>query len=248
MVLIALTTYLKRRPAARTLVVILGGLALLASPVLWWTSSSFLWFWLTVPMVVFWLGGLMASDEFEIDLPAAKETRQREAAEARVETAPRPATPEEMLELNAKRLSEYYVINQAQVRSGFRWAILVMLGGFATLVTGVSLFYFRAENPNNLLTGLSVAAGIVTDLVGGLFLYLNAQTQQLSLWYADRLGKTQQVMLAIRLVDSHEDAADRAKARDRVIDNLLRAAAQPDLLVGKVPAPPAAARKRPKPD
>lgn len=229
--IVAMTTYLKQRPILRHSVVAAGGAALIGCAIAVSSTKYFVVFiFASFPTFVFWLGGLLAGDEFEIEYGSGSaETKQRIEAEVRVEKAAGKASPQERLDLDAKRLSEYYVINQAQAKSGFRWAIIVMLVGLATIIGGVWLFYLRGPSPNMPLTALSISAGIITDAISGLFLYLNNTTQQLSLRYYDRLVRTQQLSLSIRLSERHETEADRVSTRNKIIDQLLLMAGQPDV-------------------
>jgi hypothetical protein len=48
----------------------------------------------------------------------AQASKERQIAEKKFEES---NTPEDALNLDLKRLDEYYVINQAQARSSFRW-------------------------------------------------------------------------------------------------------------------------------
>jgi hypothetical protein len=128
--------------------------------------------------------------------------------------------PFEWLELDSKRLSAYYAINQSQARGSFRWAVFAMFCGFATIIVGVWVFYLR-DTPDSFLTSLSTATGLVINLVSGLFLYLHNRTQRRSLLYYGQLIRIQQMGLAIRLAETQPTDSDRVAARTRIIDELL---------------------------
>ncbi len=134
-------------------------------------------------------------------------------------------TPQDALKLDLSRLNEYYVISQTQARSSFRWAVVAMFFGFGTIITGIWIFYFQKENHNTFVASLSTAAGVVVNFVSALFLYLYSKTQDRSLFYFEQLSRLQQLSIAIRLVDSHIDPQEQQKARNLVIRELVKRAA-----------------------
>jgi hypothetical protein len=155
---------------------------------------------------------------FRLIFPAAQASNERREAEKQFEQS---NTPEDALKLDLTRLNEYYVINQNQARSSFRWAIISMFIGFGTIIFGIWLFYFRATAPDKFMAGLSTAAGCVVNLISCLFLYLHSKTQERSLYYYEQLAGLQKLLLAIRLVDAHKDEATQKDARNLVIRELL---------------------------
>lgn len=146
------------------------------------------------------------------------EIEERREAEEQIGTSKDPYAT---LELDSKRLNEYYAINQAQAKGSFRWAVFAMFCGLATIIGGIWLFYLRTAVPDTFMASLSTAAGLVINAVSGLYLYLHNRTQQRSLLYYGQLVRLQQLGLSIRLAESHDDAPERAKARNRVIDEIL---------------------------
>jgi hypothetical protein len=161
----------------------------------------------------------VSGPSFELVFPAARASAERQGAEQQFE---KTQTPEDALNLDFKRLSEYYTINQSQARSSFRWAKFSMLGGFATIIFGIWLFYFRPTQPDEfMLSALSAATGCVIDIVSGLFLRLHSQTQDRALHYFEPLARLQRLSLAMRLVDAHQESSEKTLARNSVIRELL---------------------------
>jgi hypothetical protein len=160
----------------------------------------------------------VSGPSFQLVFPAAKASAEREIAEKQFDES---KTPEDALNLDFKRLSEYYAINQSQARSSFRWAKFSMLVGFATIIAGVWLFYFRPTQPDKFMSTISAATGCVINLVSGLFLRLHSQTQNRALHYYEPLARLQRLSLAIRLVDAHQDPSEQTQARNLVIQELL---------------------------
>jgi hypothetical protein len=160
----------------------------------------------------------VSGPSFELVFPAAQASAERQIAEKQFEKS---QTPEDALNLDFKRLSEYYAINQAQARSSFRWAKFSMFVGFATIIAGVWLFYFRVGQPDKFMVTLSAATGCVINLVSGLFLNLHSKTQDRALSYYEPLARLQRLSMAMRLVEAHQDAGEQAQARNLVIQELL---------------------------
>jgi hypothetical protein len=217
--------FLRVHPVWRTGVAVLGVLSLV------FLVANFV---VTVPGVPkgSWLVSLLitptllwmatvSGPSFELVFPAAKASAERQVAEQQFE---KTQTPEDALNLDFKRLSEYYAINQSQARSSFRWAKFSMLGGFATIIVGIWLFYFRPTQPDKFMSTLSAATGCVINIVSGLFLRLHSQTQDRALQYFEPLARLQRLSLAMRLVDAHKESSEQTQARNLVIQELLEQA------------------------
>src|ERR1039458_3221543 len=160
----------------------------------------------------------ISGPHFEVTFPQRQAAEEREKAERKFEES---KTVEDALKLDLTKLNEYYVINQSQARSSFRWAVFSMLLGFGTIIGGIWLFYFRGVQPDTFMASLSTAAGCVVNLVSVLFLYLHSKIQARSLHYYDQLCRLQSLSIAIRLVESHEDLNVRQLARNEVIRELV---------------------------
>src|SRR5579859_6092859 len=138
---------------------------------------------------------VVSGPDFELAFPSKDAAKERQLAQAKFEQT---NAPEDALDLDLKRLNEYYRINQDQARSSFRWTIFTMFLGFATIIAGVWIFYFGKPTPDTFMASLSTAAGIVVQLISGLFLYLHSKTQNRSLYYYDQLARLQRISIAIR--------------------------------------------------
>lgn len=170
----------------------------------------------TVPWLL-WIATISGND-FTLLFPSKKAEDEREQAERTFEQT---AAPEDAIDLDMKRLNEYYVINQAQAKSSFKWAVFSMLLGFGTIVIGIWLFYFRNDKPDVFMSSLSTAAGMVVNIVSGLFLYLHNKTQNRALLYYQQLAQVRRVAIAMRLVEAHKDRQAQVEARNLVINYLL---------------------------
>jgi hypothetical protein len=179
------------------------------------TSPTFVFF-LLAPWLL-WLA-TVSGRSFQLVFPAQQAAKERQVAEKQFDES---LAPEDALKLDLSRLNEYYAINQAQARSSFRWAVFSMFVGFATIITGIWLFYFRVTQPDKYMATLSTAAGCVVNLVSGLFLRLHSRTQDRSLHYYEPLARLQKLSIAIRLVEAHTDTEKQTEARNLVIRELI---------------------------
>ena len=160
----------------------------------------------------------VSGNNFKLVFGSSKATAERQQAER---AFAKSSAPEDALTLDMRRLNEYYVINQAQAKSSFLWAITTMIVGFATIIIGVWMFYFRTDKPDVFMTSLSTAAGIVVNIVSGLFIHLHNKTQDRSLHYYQQLAQVQKVATAIRLVEAHKSDHAQVEARNLVIKYLM---------------------------
>lgn len=162
---------------------------------------------------------VVAGREFEVTFPAQDAAKEREKAEEELKDS---KDPNDVLTLDFKRLNEYYIINQNQAKSSFRWAVFAMLFGLTTIIAGIWLFYFKRDVPDTFMASLSTAAGLVVNVVSGLFLYLHHKTQERSLHYYRQLSRVQNIALAMKLAESQPNEDAKAESRNKVIDQLLK--------------------------
>jgi hypothetical protein len=167
------------------------------------------------------LGGLLtglailAGDRFDLTIEPPELEIAKETEEKRNETK----DPYAFLALDSEALHHYYNINQSQARNSFRWAVFAMFCGLGTVLGGIWLFYVR---PDSTLAGfVTTAAGIVINVISGLYLYLHDKTQRQSLYYYAQLARVQYLGLVIRLIESQPDEASKTSARNKAIDRLF---------------------------
>lgn len=214
--------FLRVHPGYRRMVAAFGVVGCIVAVAAWGglkipgLTLGFLPFMIVGPWLLY--VATISGPHFEVTFPQKVAAEQREKAEKQFEQT---KTVEDALKLDLTRLNEYYVINQSQARSSFRWAVFSMLLGFGTIISGIWLFYFRGGQPDTFMASLSTAAGCVVNLVSALFLYLHSKIQARSLHYYDKLSRLQNLSIAIRLVDAHEDTSARREARDTVIRELV---------------------------
>src|SRR6266446_1952659 len=180
--------FLRVRPFWRGLVAVLGVLGCVSAVVAWGGlkipgfTLSFVPLMIVGPWLIY--VATISGPNFTVVFPSRQAAQEREKAEKKFEES---QTVEDALKLDFTRLNEYYVINQSQARSSFRWAVFSMLLGFGTIIGGIWLFYLRGDQPNTFMASLSTAAGLVVNLLSALFLNLHSKTQDRSLHYYEQL-------------------------------------------------------------
>src|SRR5690349_11969523 len=89
-------------------------------------------FFLAGGVNLLWLA-VISGPSFYVYIREARATDERIEAEEKFKASPDTYAA---LDLDAKRLNEYYTINQSQARSSFRWAIFSMVVGLGTIIAG----------------------------------------------------------------------------------------------------------------
>jgi hypothetical protein len=171
---------------------------------------------MTLTPELLWAAAVSGPD-FEVVFPTKVAAKERQLAQEKFDVS---KAPEDALDLDLKSLTEYYRINQDQARSTFRWAIICILLGFGTIVAGVWIFYF-GKYPDSTLASLSLAAGIVSEFISGILIFLHSKTQDRSLYYHQQLAGLQRVAIAIRLAEAHKDPGQEQVARNLLIGELI---------------------------
>lgn len=132
--------------------------------------------------------------------------------------------PLSVLEIDTNRLAEYYDINQKQAKASFNWAIFAMVLGLLTIMAGIWLYYYEDGKGSGtvLITSLTTCAGIITNFISGLFIYLHNETQKRSLIYYSNLIKNQQMELSIVVANEVNGEAEKNEIKKEIIKELCR--------------------------
>jgi len=217
--------YLKGKTFLRTVIFISGLLSLILAIVVYLNLLPMPSVQLAGKIGFFITGGLLlwmavvSGSNFRVYIREDQATRERITAEEQFENSPNPSAA---LELDTKRLNEYYTINQGQARSSFRWAVFAMLSGLGTIIAGIWFFYLRQGLQDTFMTSLSTAAGLVVNAISGLFLYMHNKTKEQSVYYYDRLVRLQHISIAIQLAGTHGSEKAREDSTNKVIEYLLQ--------------------------
>ncbi|CAN5374315.1 hypothetical protein BH11ARM1_BH11ARM1_07060 [soil metagenome] len=129
---------------------------------------------------------------------------------------------EDAVSLEEARLESYYEINQAQSKSIFKWAIGMMVVGSGTILTGIWIFYFKDSRGDLFMSGLSAAAGIVTNLISVVFLTMHHKTQDRALEYYRELTQVRRIQLALQIAANRLEGTDQTNVTKTIILTLLK--------------------------
>ena len=227
-ILFAITNTLKNSKWLRVVIGILGLISLLIGLLLFLTPEGFLGRF-DYPFLVsgstLTLGFILSSSIFELTLENDLSVNaEKERVEAEVKYEQDTTNPFSFLEVDTKRLNEYYIINQNQARNSFRWAVFAMFTGLLTITFGIWFFYLGKNTPqekNTLLASLTTIAGVIVNIVSGLYIYLHNKSQKRSLLYYNQLIRNQQLGLSIRLAESLETKEEKSLSKSKIINQLL---------------------------
>lgn len=228
-ILFAITSTLKNNKWLRILIGLLGIIFLLLGVLFFFNGGSYLFDKLNYPILivgsVLTLSFILSASLFELTLEndlSANAEKEREQAEVKYEQD--TTNPFSFLEVDTKRLNEYYIINQNQARNSFRWAVFAMFTGLLTITFGIWFFYLGKNTPeekNTLLASLTTIAGVIVNIVSGLYIYLHNKSQKRSLLYYNQLIRNQQLGLSIRLAESLDTNQEKSAAKSKIIAQLL---------------------------
>jgi hypothetical protein len=221
LLIVGIVNYLRDKKTLRTICGIVGLLSLGVGVLAYLTPDWYLGK-MSPPLLIggfaIFFAAILSGNNFSIYVGELREVQERKEAEKHLSGSKDPFSS---LDLDVKRLNEYYAINQSQARGSFMWAIFSMICGFITIIAGIWVFYIKKDTPDAFLTSLSTAGGLVINIISGTFLYLHNKTQKRSLFYYGQLVRIQQVGLAIRLSETHILEEEKLKAKNKIIDDLL---------------------------
>lgn len=113
--------------------------------------------------------------------------------------------PEKILpvwDLANNTLQKYYNKNLSQINSIYRLSIVVMVMGFALIVSIlIATIYFKIDVK---LDSIGIIAGIITEFIGATFLFIYKSTVNQALQHSKSLEKINNVGMSIKIVESIE--------------------------------------------
>jgi nitrate reductase gamma subunit len=121
----------------------------------------------------------------------------------------KPEDPAAAWEVASNQLQEYLKINLKQIQSIYQLSITVMLIGFALIVTSIALAMLQPEeNSPALVAGIG---GVVTEFIGGTFLFVYRSALEQSRHYIQTLDKTSSVGVALKILEGIEKRGEPLK-------------------------------------
>lgn len=150
----------------------------------------------------------------------ATTTRRVEAAERLAATEPQKTKP--AWDVARITLEAYFKRNLRQIDAIFVLSAVVIIAGFALMSWGVML----ALRTSNLNAGALVAvAGLLTQFIGGTFIVIYRSAIAQAIGYIPTLERINSVGMAMQILDTLNDEADRAlssKTKAELVKLLIR--------------------------
>jgi positive regulator of sigma E activity len=133
-----------------------------------------------------------------------------------------------LVTINVTNLSEYYYLVKTHTNASFRTALAFGVVGFMLVGTGIVLGYVGKKETIALAASI---AGVLTEFISSIFFYLYNRTVRQLKEYHDSLLDVQDVLLALKVLESLQDPAAKSEVVKSVVlylmkgDRKLRAAA-----------------------
>jgi uncharacterized protein YjbJ (UPF0337 family) len=126
---------------------------------------------------------------------------------------------EQLVTINVTNLREYYLLVKNQTGNSFLASILAAVLGFI-LVAG-SVVAALVSNQSDLISVIGVGSGILIEFISAIFFYLYSKTVRQLKEYHDSLLSVQNVLLALRLLETVREPGEQALAIRGIIDALV---------------------------
>lgn len=125
-----------------------------------------------------------------------------------------------LVSINLENLSAYYVLVKQNARQSFNLSAFIGIVGFAVLIAGIVLGYIDPKYKD--ISYLATAAGVITEMISGVFFYLYNRTVRQLKEYHDSLIDVQNILLSFKLIEDTKDAAKRPLLIEKMIEFLIR--------------------------
>jgi hypothetical protein len=125
-----------------------------------------------------------------------------------------------LVSINIDNLSDYYILVKIHSRQSFRFVSIVGFIGFILIIFGISInFVFTDQIPISIL---STSAGVIMEIINGIFFYLYNNTIRQLKEYHDSLLDVQNILLSFKLIDGVKDENIKMNIIQTMIGYLTR--------------------------
>jgi hypothetical protein len=122
-----------------------------------------------------------------------------------------------LVQINFKYIDKYYEQTQEQANKSFRLSVAAAVVGLLILAAGIIMLYIRpAEDTAAYIT---TVAGALGEFIAAVFFYLYNRTILKMSLYHQKLVITQNISLALKIVDGMTGDA-KARALEKLVDRL----------------------------
>jgi hypothetical protein len=120
-----------------------------------------------------------------------------------------------LIQINFKYIDLYYLQTQEQAAKSFSLAKWACIAGIGVVVVGIVMMYNSYATPAYVTT----AAGVLSEMIAGVFFYLYNRTILKMSQYHQKLVITQNISLALKITEDMEPG-ERDKVRSTIVDRL----------------------------
>jgi hypothetical protein len=112
-----------------------------------------------------------------------------------------------------EQLDQYFDRNLSQIRSIFNFSVIVMTAGFAVMLWGLWRGLMGTAPTATAL--LATGAGVITQFIGGTFLYIFRSAIQQATTYASTLERMNSLGVAVHILETIPDGAGEVDLKNR---------------------------------
>ena len=131
-----------------------------------------------------------------------------------------PSYFDRLVGINVDNLAAYYALVKLHTDKSFVVATAAGVVGFALVITGLVLGYFRGDDAPDIAY-MSAGAGVVTEFIAGVFFYLYNRTVRQLKEYHDSLLAVQNILLSFKLVGDIQSSEEKTRMVSRMLAYLV---------------------------
>jgi len=124
------------------------------------------------------------------------------------------------IQVQLNEIKEYYLLNRNQATNSYTVSTIAVFAGLIILVLGVVLLFLNDFKDPQLAT-ITGVNGLLLQFIGGFFFFLYRTTHNQLNYFYNHLLRTQDTMLAIKLINDHTDPMKKSDFTDKLITHLL---------------------------
>lgn len=124
---------------------------------------------------------------------------------------------ENLIKISYTYLDQYYLLVREQAQKSFFITLGISIVGAILIVLGIISMFFGLIEPSYISAG----AGVLTEFISAVFFYLYNRTVISMSRYHNKLVLSQNISLAIKIVDSMPES-EQSKVKESIITELLK--------------------------
>lgn len=200
-------------------VVIIGTLTLLAYAFDWPSAVKIALVVLDVFAALSLLGNYTSEREIVDALRSAESIAKVSAALFGQKSGPEHNYFESLVSINVENLREYYLLVKKHTSYSYRVSLAAGALGFLLICGALMASYVRGQLTS--ITYIGTGAGLVVEFISGIFFYLYNKTVRQLKGYHDSLLDVQNILLALKLIESVSKEDARSPMLQHMISFLM---------------------------